>query len=100
MATTKKSPFNIVRRPLITEKTAIARSVSNSYVFEVHPDANKVEIKRAIEKIFGVEVEQVRTLTSWGKMKRGHRTTTNKHSWKKAYVSVKEGSSLPIVEGL
>lgn len=100
MGSNKKTPFSIIRRPLITEKSALASSASNSVVFEVHPDANKIEIKQAVEKIFDVKVKAVRTVSCLGKIKRVGRRTGKQRDWKKAYVSLAEGSSINIVEGL
>lgn len=100
MASTKNSSYSILKKPKITEKTAIAGSVNNSYVFEVHPRANKIEIKNAVEKIFSVKVAQVRTVNSLGKVKRVGTTQGRRNSTKKAYVSLQEGFSLDLVEGL
>ena len=100
MGSNKKSPFSVVRRPRITEKTALASSVNNSIVFEVHPDANKIEIRHAIEKIFSVKVKAVRTVSCLGKEKRVGRRVGKQRDWKKAYVSLAEGSSIDLVEGL
>jgi large subunit ribosomal protein L23 len=100
MASIKKSVFQIVRKPRITEKAALAGASDNSMVFEVHPDANKIEIRNAVEKIFDVKVDEVRTVNCRGKMKRVGQRTGYQRNWKKAYVSLKEGSSIDIIEGL
>jgi large subunit ribosomal protein L23 len=95
-------PRRLLRQPLITEKSTILRERGqNQYVFRVEPNANKIEIKKAIEKIFGVEVEQVRTMVMRGKMKRVGRSLGRRANWKKAYVKLKPGSkSIEYIEGV
>jgi large subunit ribosomal protein L23 len=100
MANITKSPFSIIREPVITEKAAVAGSESNSYVFSVHPRAKKDEIRAAIEKIFDVSVKSVRTMNVMGKVKRVGQKTGRQKSWKKAYVSLAEGDSIDVIEGL
>lgn len=100
MASVLQSNFDILRRPRITEKTAIENSMNNSVVFDVHPDATKGQIREAVEKIFDVEVEGVRTVNYRGKIKRVGKNLGMQPSWKKAYVTLKEGDALNIVEGL
>ncbi|MFN8390891.1 MAG: 50S ribosomal protein L23 [Bdellovibrionota bacterium] len=100
MASTKKTVFGILERPRITEKGALASSVNNSVVFMVHPRANKVEIKTAVEKIFDVEVKSVRTMNYMGKVKRVGAKIGRQVAWKKAYVSLAPGSSINLIEGL
>jgi large subunit ribosomal protein L23 len=75
-------------------------SIENGIVFEVHPKANKTEIKRAVEQIFDVKVKAVRTINFQGKLKRVGARIGRQNAWKKAYVSLKEGSSIDIIEGL
>ena len=103
MASIKKSHFSIIRQPLITEKTTLVKKFQNSVVFEVHPRANKREIKDAIEKVFDVKVARVRTLNMVEK-KRGARGAKNKtqkaKTWKKAYVVLQKDNSIEVVEGL
>ena len=100
MGSVKKTAFEIIRRPRITEKTAMLGSVENSIVFDVHPKANKTEIKQAVEKIFNVKVKAVRTANFMGKQRRVGAKVGKKNDWKKAYVSLKEGNSIDIIEGL
>jgi len=95
-----KSPYSVIRRPRITEKSAIVGSYNNGVVFDVAPDANKVEIRLAVEKIYDVKVKAVRTANYMGKVKRVGRKVGRKSAWKKAYVLLKEGSSIDIVDGL
>ena len=95
-----KSPYSIVRRPRITEKSAIVGSYNNGIVFDVAPEANKIEIRLAVEKIYDVKVRAVRTANFMGKVKRVGRKVGRKSAWKKAYVFLQEGSSIDLVDGL
>lgn len=85
----------VIRRPLITEKTTILREDGRTMVFQVAADANKVEIKRAVETLLGSKVESVRTAIAHGKMKRQGRFSGQRSDWKKAYVRLREGEKLP-----
>ena len=100
MASSKKNEYSILKRPRITEKAAIISGEANAVVFEVHPQANKQEIKNAVEKIFNVKVSAVRTINNLGKVKRVGAKLGRQKAWKKAYVSLAEGSSIDMVEGL
>ena len=100
MASIKKTAFDIIRRPRITEKAAALSSSNDRVVFEVHPKANKLEIRDAIEKLFNVKVKAVRTINSMGKIKRVRQTAGRQASWKKAYVTLQPGSSINVIEGL
>ncbi|MEO0253909.1 MAG: 50S ribosomal protein L23 [candidate division WOR-3 bacterium] len=96
-----KSPYDIIISPLITEKGAFLREKSNYYVFKVRKDANKKEIKWAIENLYKVKVEKVRTQIVKPKPKRlRHRLYGRTSSWKKAYVKLKEGETIPLYEGV
>jgi large subunit ribosomal protein L23 len=86
---------DIIRRPLITEKSTIQREDGRTMVFQVAADANKVEIKRAVEKLLGSKVESVRTALAHGKVKRQGRFSGRRPDWKKAYVRLREGEKLP-----
>ena len=92
--------YQILKRPLITEKTATLGSYANATVFEVHPQANKHEIKRAVEKAFDVKVKSVRTCNFFGKLKRVKNRVGRQRKWKKAYVMLEAGNSIELVEGL
>ncbi len=81
--------FNIVLRPLITEQSTHFANVRSAYSFEVAPDANKIQIKNAIEKIYNVKVEKVRTANHQGKIRRKGRNFGRTASWKKAVVYLK-----------
>lgn len=86
---------DIIRRPLITEKTTVLREGSNTLVFEVARQANKLEIKQAVEKLLGSKVAQVRTSINHGKMKRQGRFVGQRSDWKKAWVRLREGEKAP-----
>jgi large subunit ribosomal protein L23 len=86
---------DIIRRPLITEKTSILREDGKTIVFEVATRANKVEIKRAVEQLLGSKVASVRTSIAHGKIKRQGRFAGRRSDWKKAYVTLRAGQKLP-----
>ena len=86
---------DVLRRPLITEKTTVIREDGRTLVFQVARDANKIDIKRAVEQLLGSKVESVRTTLSHGKMKRQGRFVGQRPDWKKAYVKLREGEKLP-----
>jgi large subunit ribosomal protein L23 len=86
---------DVIRRPLITEKTSILREDGRTIVFEVATGANKVEIRRAIEKLLGAKVATVRTGLVHGKIKRQGRFAGQRPDWKKAYVTLREGEKIP-----
>jgi large subunit ribosomal protein L23 len=85
----------VIRRPLITEKTTTLREDGRTVVFEVSRDANKIEIKQAVEKLLGAKVSEVRTANAHGKVKRQGRFQGRRSDWKKAYVKLREGAKLP-----
>jgi len=85
----------VIRRPLITEKTTVLREDGRTIVFEVARDANKIDIRRAVEQLLGSKVENVRTSLAHGKMKRQGRFFGRRADWKKAYVTLREGEKLP-----
>jgi large subunit ribosomal protein L23 len=86
---------DVIRRPLLTEKTTIAREAGPVVVFEVARDATKVDVKRAVEKLFGAKVANVRTQIQHGKFKRQGRFEGQRPDWKKAWVRLKEGQKVP-----
>ena len=86
---------DVIRRPLITEKTTIQREDGRTIVFEVAADATKIEVKQAIEKLLGSKVESVRTTLVHGKVKRQGRFSGRRSDWKKAYVRLREGQKMP-----
>jgi large subunit ribosomal protein L23 len=91
----------IIRRPLVTEKSTILREEGNVITFEVDPHANKIEVKRAVEELFKVKVAEVRLANVPGKMKRMGRWAGKRRDWRKAYVRLKEGEKAPdFIEGV
>jgi len=90
---------DIIRRPLITEKTNIQKEVSNQFTFEVDRTANRVEIKKAVEGIFNVKVAGVRTMQVKGKTKRRGWIVGKRRDWKKAIVTLMPGERIDFFEG-
>jgi large subunit ribosomal protein L23 len=86
---------DVIKRPLITEKTTLLREGHRTVVFEVAANATKVDIKHAVEKLLNAKVEGVRTSISHGKMKRQGRFIGQRSDWKKAYVKLREGEKVP-----
>ncbi len=91
--------YDVIKRPLVTEKTNDQREMNNQYVFEVDRGANRVEIGRAIEQIFNVRVKEVRTLQVKGKIKRRGRIMGKRRDWKKAVVRLYPGERIESFEG-
>ena len=86
---------DVIRRPLITEKTSIQREDGRTIVFQVAIGANKIQIRHAIEQLLGTKVENVRTSITHGKIKRQGRFAGRRSDWKKAYVTLREGAKMP-----
>jgi large subunit ribosomal protein L23 len=91
--------YDIVLRPIITEKSSLLKNVGNQYVFEVQRDANKIEIRRAVEKLFKVKVVSVRISNMEGKKKRVGRFAGKRADWKKAVVKLNPKDTITIFEG-
>jgi large subunit ribosomal protein L23 len=85
----------VIRRPLVTEKGVAKKDAELTLCFEVAPQATKVQVKSAVEKLFKVKVDQVRTCNFEGKERRRGRFTGFRPNWKKAYVRLKEGEKAP-----
>ena len=85
---------DVIRRPLVTEKTTLLREGARTVVFEVAAGATKVDIKRAVEKLLGSKVEAVRTSIAHGKVKRQGRFVGQRSDWKKAYVKLRDGEKM------
>ena len=99
----KKSVFDIIRRPIITEKSNYLSSYLNQYVFEVDYTATKTTVKDAIETIFDVKVDRVNTMIVPAKQSRSmqnRRMRTRTNAYKKAIVTLAEGERIPIFEGV
>ena len=90
---------DIIIKPLITEKS-VAKMSEGKYAFKVRLDANKTQIKQAIEEIFGVTVVRVNTMRMRGKLRRQGKYIGRRSDWKKAIVQLKEGDSIKVFEGL
>jgi large subunit ribosomal protein L23 len=86
---------DVIRRPLVTEKTSILREDGRTIVFEVASSANKLEIKRAVEQLLGSKVASIRTSIAHGKVKRQGRFAGRRSDWKKAFVKLREGEKVP-----
>jgi large subunit ribosomal protein L23 len=89
-----KSIYEVIRRPLITEKATILKETQRALCFEVHRDATKPEIKKAVESLFSVKVQDVRVVRVHGKVKRQGRYSGKRPDWKKAYVVLKKGEKM------
>jgi large subunit ribosomal protein L23 len=89
----------IIRAPLITEKGTLVNEQGNQVVFRVAPDANKIEIQKAVETFFKVKVQKVRTVRLLGKTRRVGRNVGRRPDWKKAYVTLAEGHRIDFFEG-
>ena len=86
---------DVIRRPLITEKTSLLREDGRTIVFQVAREANKSQIKRAIHQLLGSKVESIRTTIAHGKIKRQGRFAGQRPDWKKAYVKLRDGEKMP-----
>jgi large subunit ribosomal protein L23 len=87
--------YEVIRRPLVTEKGVDKKDNERTLVFEVAAGANKTQVKQAVEKLFKVKVDDVRTATFEGKMRRRGRFMGYRSDWKKAYVKLKDGQKTP-----
>ncbi len=94
--------FYVIKEPLITEKVTLGKGDSNRYYFRVDLAATKIDIKRAVETIFKVDVDNVRTITVHSKPRKNPRSRTVSHpaNWKKAIVTLKKGGKIELFEGV
>lgn len=90
--------YDVIKKPLVTEKTATEKDAHNVVAFVVNRDANKIEIKQSVEKLFKVDVAAVKTVNVAGKTKRVGKNLGKRSNWKKAYVTLKEGSNIDFFE--
>jgi large subunit ribosomal protein L23 len=88
--------YDIIKRPLFTEKGSRLQERLNTYSFQVHSGANKIEIRQAVEAIFGVKVQKVRTMSVMGKLKRVGASYGRTSDWKKALVTLSEGEAIQL----
>ena len=96
----KSSFYDLIRQPMMTEKTMEAKELYNQYAFAVDRQANKVEIKKAVEALFKVKVQGVRTMTVKGKEKRVGRNVGKRPDWKKAIVTLEPDQKIEFFEGM
>ena len=89
-----ESFYQVIKRPIISEKSAALQEVAGRYVFEVSTHANKGEIKDAVQKLFKVRVKRIHTMMVHGKSKRTARALIKKPNWKKALVTLEEGQKI------
>ena len=92
--------YEVIHRPLVTEKGVEKKDNERTLCFEVAPDANKTQVKTAVEKLFKVKVEDVRTANFDGKLRRRGRFAGYRSNWKKAYVKLKKGEKVPDFAGV
>jgi large subunit ribosomal protein L23 len=92
--------YSVITAPLITEKVTLVSDTGNQVVFRVRPRANKLAIKNAVETLFKVKVEKVRTIQYLGKERRVGKNRGRRPDWKKAYVTLAEGSRIDFFEGV
>jgi large subunit ribosomal protein L23 len=86
-----KNIYSVLQGPCLTEKAALLQEVDGKVIFKVHPQANKIEVKKAVELMFNVKVKDVKTAKIHGKKKRVGKTVGFTSDWKKAYVTLSEG---------
>jgi large subunit ribosomal protein L23 len=94
-----KSPQDVIQAPLISEKGTQLTESANQVLFKVRPDANKIEVKQAIETLFKVKVVQIRMARYLGKVRRIGRNMGRRPGWKKAYVTLKDGDKIDFFGG-
>ena len=87
--------YEVIKKPIVTEKGVDKKDSERTLCFEVNPDANKSQVKQAVETLFKVKVQAVRTATFEGKLRRRGRFAGYRSDWKKAYVRLKPGQKLP-----
>ena len=92
--------YDIIRRPVVTEKTTLQKELHNQVTFEVDKRANRMEIKDAVEKAFNTKVQQVRTVQVKGKVKQRGRIVGKRKDWKKAIVTLMPGQRIDFFEGV
>jgi large subunit ribosomal protein L23 len=87
--------YEVIKRPIVTEKGVARKDGERTLCFEVAPLANKTEIRKAVEMLFKVKVDEVRTVNNLGKLRRRGRFSGYRSDWKKAYVKLKSGEKMP-----
>ena len=94
-----RGPQEVIRAPLVSEKGTLLAETANQVLFKVRPEANKIEVKKAVETLFKVKVEKVRMARYLGKMRRVGRSMGRRAEWKKAYVTLREGDKIDFFGG-
>ena len=94
-----RGPQEIIRAPLVSEKGTLLAESANQVLFKVRPEANKIEVKKAVESLFKVKVVKVRIARYLGKIRRVGRNMGRRPEWKKAYVTLKEGDKIDFFGG-
>lgn len=94
-----KDPYQVIKRPIVTEKGTKLKENFNQYAFEVYPQVNKIEIRKAVETLFNVKVTRVRTSNTLGKTVRVGRNRGKRPDWKRALVTLAEGNKIEFYEG-
>jgi large subunit ribosomal protein L23 len=92
--------YSIIKRPVVSEKTTLQKELANTVTFEVDRGANRIDIKRAVEKAFNVKVKNVQTMQVTGKVKRRGRILGKRRNWKKAMVRLMPGERIEFFEGV
>lgn len=95
-----RDPREVILRPVVTERSAMLQELERTYSFIVAKAANKIEIKHAVESLFGVQVENVRTANYQGKWRRVGRSLGRRPAYKKAFVKLVDGDSIDVYEGV
>src|ERR1700722_6981511 len=95
MSTLDTSLYNVIKRPIVTEKGVAKKDAEPTFCFEVSANANKTQIKNAVQTLFKIKVEDVRTSTTAGKLPPRGRFAGYRADWKKAYVRLKAGEKMP-----
>jgi len=92
------NPYNVIVRPILTERSTTLKEKQNQYIFEVRPDATKPDIRHAVEDIFKVKIISVRTMNVMGKFRRLGKSMGKRPDWKKAIVTLQKGQKIDLVE--
>lgn len=95
-----RTVYEVIKRPIISEKSTVQNELFRTYAFQVSPSSNKQEVREAVEKLFKVKVESVRTMVVHGKYKRAGRFVSKRSNWKKALVTLKEGQKIEFFQGV
>jgi large subunit ribosomal protein L23 len=94
-----KGPHDVIQAPLISEKGSLLAESTQQVLFKVRPDANKIEVKKAVETLFKVKVVKIRMARYLGKIRRVGRSMGRRPQWKKAYVTLREGDKIDFFGG-